>query len=200
MKAKKEYINKGWLPIFPGFYNTIFEGNEEGEIEYYMQETGNDDLGYDDIDFDYESYNDNAVLYCVDWVQTELNDLGFNIEVKNYSLHSPKYYNFSNDSINCDYHFNNDELLRVISYLTRNKEEFAKYIKDRYTSRSGFISSYSNDANDWIADLVDFDNDNHKFSSILQFILINELGDDLQMEMYYNIQDNYLIGTLKESV
>jgi hypothetical protein len=53
-----------------------------------------------------------------------------------------------------------------------------------YTSRDGFISSYSNDVNEW---LEDWKEDQHKVGSILSFICTNE-----QMEEPWDISDSHI--------
>ena len=59
MKAKLISVGT-YLPVFPGFYNTIFEFNDEDqEIDYYNDEReskGLSELEYDQFDFDYRAY------------------------------------------------------------------------------------------------------------------------------------------------
>ena len=58
------------------------------------------------------------------------------------SLVSPQFYNHGNDYINCEVSLSSREGLD--DYLfSENADAFAQYLKVRYTSRDGFISSYS---------------------------------------------------------
>lgn len=192
--AKKEKSFAGekigsYLPIFSGFYNTIFQADEEMVIEHPYK--------YDDYDFDYEGYQQDVAKECVKQVEEWLED--FDIKVKFEELISPREYNFSNDSINVEYALGKDSMKKILDYLEENKEAFSEYIKKRYTSRSGFISSYSNDANEWIKDLKDESSLHHKLGSVLEFILENEGHDE--HDLYDAISGSvYLSGELKKEV
>lgn len=187
-----------YLPIFSGFYNTIFEAQEDTVIE--------EPYTSDDYDFDYDEYNQDVAKACVKVVGGWLED--FDIKVEFEELISPKQYNYSNDSINVEYVLGKDSMEKILEYLKDNKEAFTEYAKKRYTSRSGFISSYSNDANEWIADLNEWnagvkstssEDLSHKLGSVLEFILENE-GHDEQ-DLYDSISGSiYLSGELKQEI
>jgi hypothetical protein len=188
-KSAKKIKIEGYLPVFTGFYNTIFEPNEEMYIE--------DGYDYDDYDFDYKKYYEDMGEACSDAIEEQLED--FEIKINFQEVVSPKAYNFSNDSFNVEYTVTPKSIAKITSYLKANKEAFDKYLKDNYTSRSGFMSSYSNDADDWFEDLKNAKKLEHIFGSILGFILQNEGYD--QEKLYYDVADNvYLDGGLKESV
>lgn len=184
---------KTYLPIFQGFYNTIFEPDESNEIDYINSEReslGLKDIDYDDCKFDYTEHNNNTILGCSDYVETILKDIGINNTISNPTLIRPKFYNYSNDSINIDIEININD---IKAYLLSNIDAFKDYIKNRYTSYDGFISSYSNDAFYWLSDEID-NNPEHAIASCLEFIICNEI-DDPTLDMYYNIQDNYICCT-----
>jgi len=84
------------------------------------------------------------------------------------SIVSPRFYNFGNDSINCDIEI---YVGKIEKYVSENKEAFNKYIRDRYTSRDGFISHYENDGDQFLHGWHD---DSHKVGAVLQFICENE--------------------------
>ena len=192
--------HKGFLPVFPGFYGTMFEPCEENEIEYWSSETGKE-LDYDDLIFDYDEYQENAARGCCDFIEYKLNELGFSIKVEYEGIAFPNYYNFSNDSINCTYDFDKDEIRRITTYLLDNLDDFKGYLEGKYTSYDGFISWYSNKPLEWMEYLNTFPNDDnmHMLSSILEFILTNELGNDIMWSMFDSIPDNHLTASLKES-
>ena len=51
---------KTYLPVFPGFYNTIFEADESNEISdinEIRRAQGWEAITYDQCKFDYEEYN-----------------------------------------------------------------------------------------------------------------------------------------------
>ena len=182
---------KTYLPIFTGFYNTIFEpSSEDCEIDYINDERkllNLPKIDYDDCNFDYNTYNSNVMDSCIEYVENELKDLGFKCTIKNQSLISPKYYNFSNDSINIDIDIDIDSLKK---YLVDNLSEFQVYLSNKYTSCSGFISSYSNNALEWLNNEIE-NNSDHCIGSILDFILNNEI-EDCELQMFYSLTDCYI--------
>lgn len=182
---------KTYLPLFSGFYGSIWsEPCFDGEEEYYNIPK---DMSFDDF-VDWKSYyNDIAKKYCA-YVESHLDE--FVNEIKYEGIESPKYYNFSNDSINCEIDFNKEA---IESYIIKNSTAFSKYIKDRYTSRDGFISFYENDALQWTEG---WEEDWHKVGSILDFICINEeieepyFFEDMHISMYYT--DDILIYAIND--
>lgn len=169
-----------YLPLFSGFYGSIWsEPCFDGEEDYYN--IPEDKCFEDFIDWNIY-YQDIAKKYC-DFVEGSLSDFVSSINFE--SIQSPRFYNFSNDSINCEIEFN-DSL--VDQYILDNYDEFSQYIRDKYTSRDGFISFYENDASQW---LDGWKEDSHKVGSILNFICINEeieepyYFDDVHVSMYY---------------
>ena len=185
-----------YLPLFSGFYGSIWsEPNFDGEEDYYNIP---EERCFEDF-VDWKSYyNDIAKKYC-EFVESSISDFVSNINFQ--SIESPKYYNFSNDSINCEIEFNKEA---IESYIIKNSTAFTKYIKDRYTSRDGFISFYENDAVQWTEG---WEEDSHKVGSMLDFICINEeieepyYLEDMHISMYYlpEIEEYYLNDDCDES-
>ena len=183
-----------YLPIFNGFYNSIFEADgEESEIEHINEEREKIDLepiDYDDCEWDYKEYNLRVSHKCVEVIDEALNDiLDMDMKITFESLQSPKYYNFSTDSINVEIEIDNLDV--ILEYLEKEKENFAKYIKERYTSCDGFMSFQPNDSNVWIEELKEEHDLGHKLGSVLDFILVNEKYETLDL---YNGLDgeNYI--------
>ena len=143
---------KTYLPVFKGFYGSHF-------LELYMDE---EDEGKE---IDWEAYMEALSKSFCDIVEDELSD--FVSMIKFEELISPKFYNYSNDSVNVEIDLYQT---KIDAYLKENKLEFAKYLKDNYTSCDGFISSHSIDVNDW----SDWSDDKHKAGSVLEFICDNE--------------------------
>lgn len=210
-----------YLPIFNGFYGTWFECSDdtiESEIDYHREETGNDGLIYDDLEFDFDDYRQRVAEACVGAIWNELKLL-FEVDANDFDIEfeelvSPKYYNYSNDSINVVFKLNKNVFSKILSYLYNNIEEFKGYIEERYSDRSGFISYYSNDAVDWLTSLHSYfdhysrDNNtdagkfglDHLFGAVMEFVLLNEdytdsnLYDAVCDETCYiksNVNNNY---------
>ena len=180
-----------FLPVFNGFYNTLFENILDNATEFAIDdynEQNNTDLVYDDFNFDFITLQSEICKDAVIKIEEKLNEIGINCSVKYETLVSPKYYNFSNDSINIEINFK--KFSQVIEILEQNYDSFYQYIKDNYTSCSGFISSYSSYASDWMEDLKnDAENEAHKVGAVLDFILqeVEEYNDEcLYFELYEN--------------
>lgn len=130
---------KTHLPIFNGFYNTHFSPDDS--INSYLE---SNDLEYDDIDFDIEGWkNRYSEILCLK-IQNELKAL--NAVVKFEEVYTPDYYNFSNDSINCDITINTEKLTK---FILSNQELYSDYIRNDCKSYDGFTSFYPNDFESW---------------------------------------------------
>jgi len=151
---------KTYLPLFTGFYNTIWEMDDSYLI---------DEMGVDTDDIDYAKYREDVSKELCR-VLPDHCDLIDSILYE--ALVSPRFYNFGNDSINCKLTISSTEA--VDEYLADNADAFATFLKNRYTSRDGFASSYSNDPKDW----SDWHEDEHKFGAVLDFWFMNEEIDE----------------------
>jgi len=179
---------KSYLPIFTGFYESIFEPYEDSEIEHINEirlDKNLKPINYDDCDFDYNDYYNRISIQLCEIVENELSD--FINDIKFIKLDSPKYYNYTNDSITC---IINPNKKSILNYIKNNFELWSKYLKDNYTSYDGFISSYSNNpkSNDW--NEYNIINGFHQLGSVLNFIAINE--DITEIDLSYSIIDNYI--------
>ena len=180
-----------FLPIFNGFYNTLFENILENAtdnaIEYH-NETNGTELNYDNFDFDFVSIQNEICKDAVSKIEEKLNEIGINCTINFENLVSPRGYNFSNDSINIEINFK--KFSQVIEILDQNYDLFTQYIKERYTSCSGFISSYSNYSSDWMEDLREnSENEVHKVGAVLGFIL-QEIEDYKPEDLYFDLCEN----------
>lgn len=185
-----------WLPVFSGFYGTMWEtdSDEESEIDYINEtrkEKGLPEIGYDDIDWAYDEYQKDAVEDITDSVGDKLKEGGYIKSFKLQKLNSPREYNFANDSIDVAFVLNARNKKAITAYLQAHKPAFAQYLYDHYTSRSGFYSFHSNDMYVWLQDLEGVLADDHKLGAVLNFILLNE-DKDLELEIYEDLHGNGL--------
>lgn len=170
----KKVLIHSWLPIFPGFYGTIFEPDESPCID--------DDKTFDDYVFDYKQYRKDVAIQSTGAIEQALKQEGFNVTITFDEIYSPREYNFGNDSINVSYVVNQNTLKKVKAYLRDNIKEFSAYCLDKYTSRSGFMSFHSNQANVWINEYLPVIEDNDYYlGAIFDFILRNEEYTDEQL-------------------
>ena len=179
-----------YLPLFQGYYHTIFDESDR----YVDMETEMDDSELKEhysevfdagvtIDYFKENFSyhlnyakgyEGSNEYITDAL-IELNHSDIILEVKYQKMVSPKYYNFSNDSINVSIKYDHQKLKKFIS---DNLNDFETYISGKYTSRDGFISSYSNDSNEWLESINSEDIGEHELGSLLEFVFQVNYGSD----------------------
>jgi len=122
---------------FGGFYGSEHSDSIDSRIEMYEHE------GYintwEDIDYQetYKNYIDN---YCSELSDFILDEFKINIDFKNLSLNSPRFYNFETDTIDCE--VNKDKVEKLNIYFLKDKD-FIQYLNKRTESYSGFISFYT---------------------------------------------------------
>ncbi len=184
-----------WLPVFHGFYESIFDPERDfigyeteltlSEKKEYYPEVFNEGVTEEFFDNHFWECLTNrgaameAVSENICEALKDIDPIGVIKAIEYETVVSPKYYNFSNDSINCKITFDQAVLQK---YINDNIEAFTKYIEERYTSRDGFRSWHSNDVEDW----KNLDNlGEHSTGSVLQFVFINEYEDEAYMELYY---------------
>ena len=179
-----------YLPLFTGFYNSIFEPRcrLEDDIENCSDDELKEYYGYLEVDLDWlkENYlyyvnNDlmsNEVAECISDAFMELDYLDIIQDVTYDKLVSPEFYNFSTDSINCTIEADFD---KIAAYLNKNLDAFKDDRDNRYTSCDGFSSNYPIDLDYWL----DPENwDAHGLGSVLDFIFKNESRDAV-IDLYY---------------
>lgn len=174
-----------WLPCFDGFYGTLWEPDEEYEMENVnsvRREKGWKELDYDAFEFDYDSYRNDVVRGIINELWNEFPQFVSDIDLQ--QIRSPRYYNFSNDAADIVVTLTEENRKNIGRYIARHKEAFQEYLRDHYTSRSGFISHYS----PWMEDFMEDKplEHPHKLGSILQFIFQNE-GMNTET-LYYSVE------------
>ena len=176
---------KTYLPIFNGFYGSVWEDylTADGEAEHYNLPEDFDFFNY----VDYDKYHEELVKQFCQIAENHLYQFVDKIIFE--KLISPKYYNFHNDSIDCTII---PKLDAIKSYIYSNKEAYGKYLKDNYSSRDGFISFHSSKFEDWEALTEDFTDltQSHTLGSILSFIAQNE--DTTEEIFYHDIEDIHI--------
>jgi len=218
----KTLYNKGWCPVFSGFYGTIWEPDLESDIDNYFTEEMIKEIpivkysygilkeavihkttriklkeqldnrvsefaGVGEVinnNFDNSTYEAEACKAIFIEIKEKLIELGYISGGKFEEVRSPKEYNFNNDSINCTWEVNQKNINKIKLTIKENQSSFESYLKEKYTSYSGFMSHYSSDIKDW-QDWEDILNDKHRFSSILEWLFLVEGVDE--MELYYGV-------------
>jgi len=207
-----------YLPLFPGFYGTIFEVktsdicNELVTLSkgagINMSADGAEILLYSKVvDFDYAGYDNEYLNRLVESVSLQLSTR-LPITLSFEYMQSPKEYNFTNDvgAVKATLKF--DEFkAQLLSLICANKDCFDTFIRKRFTSGPGFVSFHSDDGNEWLQELIlwkkDKGYDSTRFGSLLEFVLTAIDGYD-QEALYHcteapSIHD-YLSGKLVDAL
>ena len=172
------------LPFFPGFYeSSLFNSDTpywaiKEELEYMQEE--HPELTEDDLDFDYQSCEDDLMHDFVDiWNYHAPKNVV--VGVSNPELVSPKYYNFSNDRIFVDVELTDNWQDEMRHFIALNYDWLKERIREDWTSRSGFISHMANHIGEWPARLfANFNEDDlcRYVSQIWEYILIAQANHD----------------------
>ena len=196
---------KTWLPLFQGFYSTIFEPDYDCEIEYVnesREELGLSEIDFDDIEWNFKDYENNLVETYAENVLKLLSEFVEKITVE--KIVSPTYYNYSNDAVDIIAEINVE---KIKNYVEENLDSFQEYLQNHYTSRRGFRSGQSNRVDDWMENFNEVVDDDHRIGSVLNFIanMVVENKFDFDMEVLENCEvlpyaENYEELTSKEVV
>ena len=152
---------------FEGFYNSFISGDIENEIDsltqYYSESYELNDNEEQLLSNSFLSVNNNNFYneICKDYTSFYIDKL--NERLKDFTLKgiykcfiSPKEYNFETDRIFIEIEENH--CIEFIKYIIKNyKKELDKKIKERFTSRSGFISFYENNLQSWTNNYKEWD-------------------------------------------
>ena len=194
-----------WLPVFPGFYGTIFEANIENEL--WEQNEGRDkelpNIEYDDLEFNNAQYEEDVVKECVNFIESNLKELWLISAIRFQGISSPKEYNFTNDSGNVEIDLSDDNILNIQKYIVDNETQYRKWLSNNYTSYDGFSSWYSNEVSDWYEytnDFSDFLRKTHYLGSVLEFVCWNEKITAEDMREGYDIYESSYCQDRKEMV
>jgi len=183
---------------FAGFYNSKYSGEldavQERFVEYEVENNPNldprelHDALYKAADygkaFDYIARQ--YVAHFNDYIETEYE---LDLDLKFESMQSPREYNFETDRIFCEISEENVRKLREAV----SDPALRQAIRERFTSRSGFISGYPNNLDDWNPDPTTWD---HNELGTLLVALLGEGGDweediyEAMHEVFSNAFDN----------
>ena len=199
MKTITDQKIKTYLPVFNGFYNSIWQFEHEN-ILYNVNETraekGLNELENDEnFEIAYSEYEKDVSITLCEVLQERLSGFVENITFEN--VYNPKTYNFSTDAINCIIEAKPEN---IQEFIYKNKGAFSEYLKNKYTSCDGFIAGYGNRFEDWkkyTNNFNDFTENEHYLGAILDFICI-ENGIDT-FSLYSEVMEgiytgNYLVN------
>jgi len=179
---------------FSGFYESYHSRVIEEDLERAFQNDREESLIPEELQGAF--WMDTNVLpveieYVKQYVE-QLNDLlpeEINITFK--EMTSPKEYNYETDKIYCN--IPEKDVVYMLDTMLKSKEikeQFAALIKERFTSRSGFHSFYSNDINEWLCKTVLQWDYNEIYTLLEIFVLEASDGTDYEEDIIEYIQGN----------
>uniref|UniRef100_E6VL25 Uncharacterized protein n=1 Tax=Rhodopseudomonas palustris (strain DX-1) TaxID=652103 RepID=E6VL25_RHOPX len=184
---------------FPGFYNSLYSSEiddiEQQEAEYFSehrqaedgvpQELRVDQDKVTEILFDVTDYSSAylalAKTYAAAFDDVVSAELDLKLSLVWEEMTSPREYNFETDRIFCSMP------LSVAEELLRRSEagehaRLAEVIRERFTSRPGFSSFYSNDIADWLEKPLE-DWDHNEVGTLLAAMMDDP--NDRNLTIYY---------------
>ena len=175
------------LRIFQGLYESTLYNSD---TDYYLAQTLGGSLGAE-VDYDFQEFTKVAGEACVNSLEDELysHDIITNMDYAGMS--SPRYYNYDTDRVLIDIDYNFIKLVKYCKHTNRDK--FNQYLKDNYTSYSGYISFVENSIDSFFS--KDWFN-SHKDMAVqvmIEFYLTSEIDMDAHLENMYEACQEWLI-------
>ena len=180
---------------FQGFYESLFSAGidyaEESTIGYEVEEKGRNPSKCADAFYKTSNYR-KAHLYVsgkyVEYFNKHIKDeFEIDLELTFESLQSPKDYNYETDRIFCFISPENAHKLRA----KVSDADLDAAIKQRFTSRSGFISSYSNDLAQWEPNIENWDY--NELGTLLVALLASD--ENYERDIFEEMQDKNVFDT-----
>ena len=186
---------------FDGFYNSFISSDIEHQIGQQIewdsdiydlnenqQQVLEDSYLSVNTSYFYNQIAEDYTNFYIDALNERLK--GFTLKATYKCFKSPREYNFETDRIFIEIEKNHciDFIKYIIKYY---KKELEKKIQDRFTSRSGFISSYKNSLDLWTKDYSEWDHN--------QIGTCFELFDLEEEDIVYSLRE-YLSETISENL
>lgn len=142
---------KTFAPLFSGFYESMWAPDFEN-IEYNNEQEikeGNLENVIDTDKFNWKDYTNSVASTFVYQLTSELKSNGIVNAITFEEVISPKYYNFTTDSINILVDMSEENILNLQNHIKENIDVYRERIKEEHTSYDGFISFTSNNIDEW---------------------------------------------------
>lgn len=170
---------------FSGFYNTIHDQECDHVLDSMFSDSATGCYPYESLrDKAFDLVDWRAVHYGYAKAYVEGFSQEFEVELDFKEVVSPKYYNFETDRLFAVISLQEVERL----FRQTNQDIFKQTIKDRFTSRSGFISYYPNDLSEWPSNLAEWDV-NH-VGTLLYAHVMQKTGKEFGGYEQYELVDN----------
>lgn len=166
----KEELNTGILPVV----NVDMYSLSDNLYEY---------------DIDQKELDDIVLEIAPKYIEDTLSEILPNVSVIAKSVYHPKQYNYSGDELEFDLVIDSNAY-EELKEKTLNNPEFKQFLKDNYSSRSGFVSFMADDLDDFKTQ--------EEWKQMVQVIMFNipkdkiELNNDQYItEFMDNVYMNY---------
>ena len=168
---------------FCGFYNSSADQMLQNELERAFDYDDSQNSNIPDAVYWSREYginwDDVREKFCIEYLDAFLTQLqgeaGIKLTCEFESLQSPREYNFTSDRLFAWITVESVNLLFAESEKDKHVN-LAENIKARFTSRSGFISGYSNDIAEWLAKPV-LDWDHNELMTLLEAVMSIKLSE-----------------------
>ena len=176
--------------IFCGLYeSTLYNSGTDTYLAEVLADEDTPDKV--EVDYDFNEFTKAAGEACVESLETELYSHDVITGMSYAGMHSPKFYNYDTDKVLIDVDYN---FIKLVKYCRHtNKDKFNQYLKDNYTSYSGFVSFVENSvegffSKDWF--------NSHKDMAVqvmIEFYLTNEIDLDAHLSNMSEACQEWLI-------
>lgn len=186
---------------FCGFYESVISSDIDHQIGQQIEwDTDTFDLNENEQQILWDNYLSINRSYFYNQIAEDYTNFyieilnrrlkGFTLKAKFNLFTSPREYNFETDRIFIEIEENH--AIDFIKFIIKNyKKELEEKIKQRFTSRDGFISSYKNSLDLWIDDYSKWDHN--------QIGTCFELFDLEEEDINYSLRE-YLSETIMDNL
>lgn len=150
---------------------------------------------YQDIDEEYTDDFKQAICeYGKEKLEEILNEDSIkkfigDFQIENVKFNSPMFYNYENDWLEFDFIVNINSLLSTIYYNVIDDKDFWDYIKERYCSRSGFISFFPYEKEQYIHAIKTKENLEYVVAMYVMYLI--EIGQEVDLNWcQYDFEDD----------
>ena len=182
---------------FSGFYNSKWSDELDNVENNFIENEAEDDDTLDESEISeivdkclqYETQMQYVAQEYVGYFNEKFKEeFGIDLGLRFESLKSPREYNFTSDII---YAYIDEEVVRrLLDDLEESK--LADMIRERFTSRSGFISFYTNRIERWKAKPIE-EWDHNEVGTVLEAYVAQV--EDFEWGVYYEMCERYVLDT-----
>lgn len=172
---------------FSGFYNTLHDSECDHVLKSMFSDSATGCYEYEslvDKAFDLVNWREVQNGYSKAYVEAFSEKFGVILRYK--EMISPQYYNFETDRLFAA--IPQSEVERL--FKETDTRLLREAIRERFTSRDGFISFYPNDLDEWPSDLSEWDA-NHVGTLLLAYVRNMLDGEFDSYEEFTVLEDTY---------